>query len=257
MEPGTAEVEASVRPKFSAALMRRLSGLLYVIVFGSLLLDHHTNHSSADIALWFFFCLSVISTILAFSSGQLILWTLGKIGYIEITDPAFQQRIRTRYESDIDQLTRLGFRPLFFEGETTSVFRLFLIFPAIVKLMLLRRRAVIAVQGGTKFVNGCPILSDGDKSTFACAGSLGVKFRTAFKDGTILETKAYGDAGIKTGPKLVKHCFKGESIGYVWDQHKKWIQLLETDSNPIVRDFSFQAWVQIIRVVNADLRSNN
>jgi hypothetical protein len=115
---------------------------------------------------------------------------------------------------------------------------------------------VITIQGGTKFVNGTPVLASGDRTAFACAGSLGVKFRTVFKDGTILETKAYGDGDSPSGPMLVKRCFKGESINFVWEQHKKWIRSMATDSNPVLRDFSFQAWVGIIRKVSAELRRN-
>lgn len=235
------------------AAKKWLLAIVYVALIGNLVLQERKEHSGF---LVFSIVLLSICICVILLPMRFLLWTGGPRDYVEISDVAFEQRLRKRYGSEIDQLTSLGFCHLFFEGETTSVFRLFFIFPAIVKLMMLLHRAVITIGPGWKFVGGNPVLASGDKTAFACVGSLGVKFRTAFKDGTILESQTYGNDNMPSGPTIVRHCFKGESVPYTWEQHKKWIQTLETDSNPVVRDLSFQAWVGLIRRVSADLREH-
>jgi hypothetical protein len=59
-----------------------------------------------------------------------------------------------------------------------------------------------------------------------------------------------------TGPSVITHCFKRETISNTWAQHQKWIRLLETEDNPVDQELSFRAWVAIIHKVSADLRQH-
>jgi hypothetical protein len=255
MKASGKEEDTKARRRSLLAAGALFSAAMYVLLIWSALFEPHKRDSGWHVAYILFLLAGMTAILLPMLGTRVLLGTLGTIGYVEITDATFEQRIRKRYAPEMDQLTSLGFGHLFFEGETTSVFRLLLIFPAIIKLMMLGNGAVITVGPGWKFVAGSPILGSRDKTAFSCVGSLGVKFRTAFKNGTILESKAFGD-DMPTGPTIVRHCYKGESIRYTWEQHKKGVQLLETEGNPVIRDLSFQAWVGMIRKVSADMREH-
>jgi hypothetical protein len=168
----------------------------------------------------------------------------GGIEYVQIYSLEFEQRIRARYQSEWGQLTNLGFAPLFFYGEAFPLIRLLLLFPALVVLMMWLKREVMTVQSGTKFLAGYPVFVSGDKTAYAEANGLGVKFRTAFQDGTLLVTKNYGDA---TGyaPIAVVQGTKKASICDLWIEHQRRTQALEAEGKRIDRQISFQAFAEI------------
>lgn len=254
METGRDEVQEKKRVGFPSALKRRLWPLWYSLIVGSFLFDHPSRHPGGAILWKLAFALGVLSV---FSPGwfaRLVLWTVGTPEYIEISDAGLIHRKRERYKSQIGQLSDLGFGHLFFEGATFSLRRLPLVLPALMMLSMWIVHRVVTTYSGTRFLIGFPTLASGDSSAYAQVSGLGVLFRTTFKDGTILETKNFGNEDIPTGSTIVRHCFRFKGISGTWDEHKNWIQMLETENNPVVRDLNFQAFVEIICKVNADLR---
>jgi hypothetical protein len=117
---------------------------------------------------------------------SLVVQAFGDVGYIQISPSGLEERIRSRYRSEIDQLSLLGFSYLFSVGQTFPVMSLVLIFPAIVLLMMLWVREVITLHGGMEFLVGRPIYASADRTTFAHSGGLGIVFLTAFQYGSIL-----------------------------------------------------------------------
>jgi hypothetical protein len=165
----------------------------------------------------------------------------GRIEHIQIASPAIESRIRNRYSSQIAQLKDIGFSPLFFYGEAFPLIRLFLIYPAILFLIMLLNREVVAVQGGSKLLFGYPVFLSNKRTAYAHPSQLGMKYHTAFQDGTILMTKNFGGkAGY--GPTVEVHCVKNAGISDTRAEHQKWIQTLEAAGKQIVREISFQAY---------------
>jgi hypothetical protein len=174
---------------------------------------------------------------------HLIHWIFGAIGHVKITDPAFERRIRFRYQSEIRQLTDSEFAYLFSDGETFSLFRLPLLLPAIVLFAMWRNREAMTVYGGTKLLAGYPVLASKGQTTYAHADGHGVKFSTPFQDGTLLVSGNYADDSSR-GPAIVKHSLAG-SISGTWAEHQHRIQALEASGKVAIRQTGFQAYVEI------------
>jgi hypothetical protein len=83
-----------------------------------------------------------------------------------------------------------------------------------------------------------------NKTAFGYASGLGVKFYTAFQDGTLLVSKAYSDANIPAAPMIVKFAEKA-SISETWAKHQERIAALEAEGKCVDRQTSFQAYAEI------------
>jgi len=164
--------------------------------------------------------------------------------HVQISSPTFEHRIQNRYRSEFNQLANLGFTPLFFYGEAFPLYRLLLIYPAILFLIMWLNREVATVQNGSKLLFGFPIFISINKTTYAHPNQLGMKYHTAFQDGTILLTKNYGGK-TKYGSMVVTHIMKNTSISDTWTEHQKQIQAQEAAGKQIDRQISFQAFSDI------------
>jgi len=174
---------------------------------------------------------------------RIIHWILGTVEHIQIFFPEFEQRIRTRYQSEISELNNLGFDYSFSDGQSLSLFRLPLLLPAIVVIGLWFKRRPMTLHGGTKILFVYPVLISRNKNSFSEIGDLGVNFNTAFQDGTILVSKCYKDESA-LGPMIVKYAQKA-SISDTWTEHQKRIAALEAEGKRVDRQTSFQAWAEI------------
>jgi hypothetical protein len=188
----------------------------------------------------------VLSFLLGVASVVFSVKLLGVIEHVPIYSPEFEQRIRTRYQSECDQLTNLGFDRTFYFGEAFPLIRLFLIFSALIVFMMWLKREVMTVHDSLKFMAGYPIFASRDKTAFAHPNGLGVKFHTAFQDGTILMTKNYGDA-TGYGPAVVAQCMKKASISELWTAHQRRTQEFEVEGKRVDSQVSFQAYSEISR----------
>jgi hypothetical protein len=184
--------------------------------------------------------LILLAFILALLGKQLT----GPTEHVQISSPAFEHRIQNRYCSESNQLSNLGFTPVFFYGEAFSLFRLLLIYPAILFLIMWLNREVVTVLDGSKLLFGYPVFISNNRTTYAHPSQLGMKFHTAFLDGTILLTKNFGGK-TKYGPTVVVHIVKNTSISNTWAEHQKQIQALEAAGKQINRQISFQTFSDI------------
>ena len=168
----------------------------------------------------------------------------GTIEHIQIFSPELEQRIRARYQSEISQLKDLGFDYLFSDGESFSLFRLVMLFPALIVFMMLCKREVMTVHDGTKILNCHPIFAARNRTAYACPGVFGVSFDTAFQDGTILLSKNSGDDNTR-GAMIVINCCKGASIADTWARHQERIVALEAEGKRVDRQTSFQFYAEM------------
>ena len=171
--------------------------------------------------------------------------SIGGVGHEQVFDVRIEERVRERYAAEIQQLTFLGFNYTFTEGESFSTYRVLLIFPALVLLMMLIKREVLALRGGAKILNAMPVYRSVDGRTFGRLFGLGVKFQTAFRNGQILTTKNFGDECCET-PEFVMQA-ANRTISETWQAHQEWLSRLDTETNPASRDSSYQAYEAISR----------
>jgi hypothetical protein len=171
--------------------------------------------------------------------------TVGAIGLEQIFSPEFEQRIRTRYQSKIAQLTDLGFDLLFFVGDSTSLFRMLLIFPAIIVFKMWRGGVPMTVHNGTRLLTGNPVFISRDKNAYAHPNSFGFTFHTRFQDGTVLVSKNFGDDS-EYIPAIVGNTCPAASAGDTWTAHQKRMAELEAEGKRVDRQTSFQVYREIV-----------
>lgn len=172
-------------------------------------------------------------------------WTVGTIDLVQIFSPEFEQRARARYQAEMALLTNLGFDLAFFVGDSTSVFRMLLILPAIVVFQMWRGGVPMTVQNGTKLLTGNPVFISRDKSAYAHPNSLGFTFHTGFQDGTVLVSKNFGDDSGYI-PAIVGNICPAASASDTWAAHQKRMAELEAEGKRVDRQTSFQAYREIV-----------
>jgi hypothetical protein len=201
-------------------------------------------------------CLPVLVGLVFCLLGLVLIFgmtSLGSVDYEEIADPRIEQRVRQRYASEVDQLTSLGFNYAFTSGESISLSRVLLIYPAIVLLRARANGAVLALGRGGKILLATPVLSSADGRAFGHPQSLGVEFQTAFRNGPLFVTKNYKGICGET-PECVMRASDG-TVAEAWQTQMQWVNKLDTDANPANRDRSYQAYADIARREDAFVKS--
>ena len=228
-----------------SALVRTLLMSFWVLYLISKFGWRHGNHFN-PIYLWLLVFPAASLLLLVLSSRKISRWTMGNVERSQISSPEFERKMRDRYATEISQLSSLGFDCAFFYGESFSIFRLPLIFPAMVAFSM-RRRGVTMTLQGTRLLNGNPVLVSRDKRAFAHPNGLGLTIHTAFRDGSVLASKNYGDGDSTNAFQVTIKHYNGAGIGELWAQHQRSVSLLETDINPVDRQSTYDAYREIIR----------
>jgi hypothetical protein len=164
----------------------------------------------------------------------------GTIKHVRIISPQLDRRVRERYQSEINELTGLGFDYVYSDGECFSLFRLLLVIPALILLGLRSERMPMTIGGGSIMV-GYPVLASRIKSTIANPDGRRVKFYTGFQDGTLLVSGNYQDPTSR-GPGILRD-FHAGSIGDTWARHQARIAALEAEGKRMDRQSDHQAYV--------------
>jgi hypothetical protein len=170
-------------------------------------------------------------------------WVMGSIGHVWIRSGKLEEKIRSRYAADLAQLAEIGFDYLYSEGETFSILRFPLLLPALTVFGMWRAGEVLTLHRGTKIMLATPVLASKDRSTFANPTKLGVKFYTAFRDGSLLVSKNYVDETTPP-PGVMKNCRKG-TIGETWIAHQWRLRKLVEEGRSTLDDARFAAYVKI------------
>lgn len=170
----------------------------------------------------------------------------GPAEHMQISSPRFERRIQNRYHSESNQLSDLGFTPLFFYGEGYSFVHLLLIYPAFFLTIMWLNREVGSVQNKSKLFFGFRVFSSDNGTAYAHPSQLGIKFHTRFQDGSILMTKSFAGKS-SYGPNVIAHRMINSSIVDSWAEHQKHIQELEAAGKKIDCEISFEAFSNIQR----------
>lgn len=196
------------------------------------------SHSYWRIAVPLF--LTALSVLCVFDRAfsRLINWTVGPVQYLNIDSPRIDQIIRRRYKLEIEQLRALEFEPLFIFGESFSLYRALFVFPAAMFILMLIHREVLWRKRAEALVLSYLVLVSPDKSAFAHAFGLGVKFHSCFADGTVLVTKNFKNS-IPDGPRVIRQ-FGGASIKDSWVSHQRMIAELEKGGKTVEHQTNFE-----------------
>ncbi|MGA9672307.1 MAG: hypothetical protein WBQ94_24045 [Terracidiphilus sp.] len=210
-------------------------GLLGELALLALLRRAHVSWGVIQVLLLLFLVLALLGKHLT-----------GLSEHIQISFPVFEQRIQNRYGPQSLQLTNLGFSPLFFYGEAFPLIRVLLVFPAILFLTMWLNGEVATFFGGSKLLFGYPVFISQNRTAYAYPSKLGMKFHTAFQDGTVLMTKNFGGKS-GYGPPVIAHILRSASISNAWTAHQAQIKALEANGQRVVDEVSFQIFSEMSR----------
>jgi hypothetical protein len=174
---------------------------------------------------------------------QFVHLIFGRLEFVQVASPSVDLRLRTRYQAATAELTSLDFDHLCSYGETFSAFRLLLVLPAIVVLSMWRNREVVRLYEGNRIQACYPLLIAKDKSTYADVNGDGVKFYTAFTDGSFLVSATYVACTLEN-PKITRHC-RVAGIREIWNEHRSTIEAFEASGRRVNRRIDFQTFVDM------------
>jgi len=168
---------------------------------------------------------------------------IGRPIAVHLTSPSIDRESHSRYQSELEQLTKIGFKPLFIFGESRSLYRLFLIYPVyLYSVMLLNGE--IATLHGSRIVFGHPVLISDDDKAYVHIMRLGLKFYTRFQDGNILLTKSFGGTTKYASNVIFQRRCDG-SIYDIWMEHHIRVQQLEVVGKLVEEEISFKTFSRI------------
>jgi len=168
---------------------------------------------------------------------------IGSAECVQIASPTLERRLQGRYRTEFNQLAQIGFKPLFIFGESTSLYRLLLIYPVLLYTIMLLNRETATVKG-SRIVFGYPVLNSSDGKTYVYLMQLGLKFYTRFQDGTVLLTKSFG--GTTTyGSNVIFQRLCNASIRDIWMEHSRRVQQLEANGRQVEGEIGFATFYRI------------
>ena len=168
---------------------------------------------------------------------------IGPAKCVQIASSTVERRLQNRYRTEVNQLAQVGFKPIFIFGESTSLYRLVLIYPIVLYTIMLLNRETAIVKG-SRIVFGYPVLNSTDGKTYVYLMQLGLKFYTRFEDGSILLTKSFGGTA-KFGPNVIFQRLCDASIHDVWTEHNNRVQQLEAEGKRADAETGFATFYRI------------
>jgi len=174
-------------------------------------------------------------------------WVSGGVVLRRIDSLDFDRRIQERYQPEINDLKMSGFNFLFSVGDSISIFRLAWILPAIMILQLWIKKLPMTILPGAIIQTGNPVLISKNKDSYVSQTCHGCTFRTAFRDGSQVISRNFGDDWDDNRSSMVIHGYKGASISDTWSKHQYWIGLKQSENNPIDRQNGFDFYYKIVK----------
>jgi hypothetical protein len=168
---------------------------------------------------------------------------IGPAECVQIASSTLERRLQSRYRTEFSQLAQVGFKPIFIFGESTSLYRLALIYPIVLYTIMLLNRETAIVKG-SRIVFGYPVLNSDDGKTYVYLMQLGLKFYTRFEDGSILLTKSFGGTA-KFSPNVIFQRLCDASIHDVWTEHNNRVQQLESEGKRADGETGFATFYRI------------
>jgi len=222
-----------------------LLAVIFIGIYQGLVHGKGAIHLVSIVLAAFLVVFLIFAILFQIQPARTIRWIMGPIGHVQIFSPELERRIRERYQQQIRQLEFLGFNYLFSEGETFHLFRLLLVFPAMVTLTMRSKGEVMAIGNGPSLLTGHPIFASADKSAFGHSNGLGSKFHTVFHDGTILATKNYGDSTGYSAIAVVQSMCEGTPLSDMWAAHQTRVGEIKAEGKRVENPISFEAYAAV------------
>jgi hypothetical protein len=111
-------------------------------------------------------------------------------------------------------------------------------------LLWLSKREIVRLKGA-RILTCHPLLIAADGTAFATASGLGVKFYTAFTDGTFLVSVNH-ESVAREGPVMIKR-WRKDGVSEIWTDHLGAIEAFEAAGKQVDRRATFEAFADMSR----------
>jgi len=137
------------------------------------------------------------------------------VAYASDVPPAVQRRVRRRYAADFRQLASLGFADFIYYSEIMKARPMSV---AMLVLMVLRREVVFRHEG-LRFGASYLLMQHDGPFAVALPMGMGVKFYTAFTDGSLLIASSFPSEAIPYDGRSVQKYTDNTSLEAAWHAH--------------------------------------
>lgn len=217
--------------------------LFYVIVTAYSGWSDMIHPSFLNTALVILGPLGILIAVFPMSSRRIAVKLFGEFKYIEISDATIQERVRTRFQKEISELEARTFKLQFFAGQAFPAWRVVMILPAIVLMMMRWKREPLLFEKRRQFVVVNPVLLSSDHLTYAQLLGPGLLLHTTFQSGLHISTTNYGEA-FSQG-QFVRYVLKRGSIAETLDFHQRAVHERQANGDAITMGIGFQAYLNI------------
>ena len=153
------------------------------------------------------------------------------------------ERVRTRYQREMDELRSLGFRELCFLTEALAPFSMLTIFPALI--MMWGNGEVMVSKPPLRLAAAYSLLVNREPGTYAQPMGMGVKFYSGFADGMAVVTSNFVSRALRT-TRLVK-TGQAQSVPMAWTSHRRLIEQLRSEGRELRTTLAFDDYRLISR----------
>ncbi len=163
--------------------------------------------------------------------------------YSQIIDNILQSRVRNRYQSEIASLQDLGFRHLAYCLEVLSPYSAILQFP-LIPLALLKKE-VLHFLRPFRLASANVLLSNENPPSIALCMGMGIKFYSAFSDGTLLISYNFKRRAMPRKDSKIIRLPSSSTLEKTWTEHKGRALRMALEVSPISESMSFDDYVRM------------
>lgn len=168
------------------------------------------------------------------------------IAYDPVQDPKVQASVRRRFSAPARQLTDLGFGEVCIYRESGPKNSALRSFPVMAAMAL--RREVVSVLPGRRLSAAFPLLIRLSPPTYAFPFGLGVKYLTAFLDGSALVTANFESLLAAPTPGPLRKQSRRLPVEEAWEWHRRTVEEMVRDGHVADPHLAFEGFVRISRL---------
>lgn len=168
------------------------------------------------------------------------------ITYQQTTNKEIHDQVRRKRQDAILELKQLNFEEYSFFGETVGALGFSpLGLAGFLGTFIALFAEVIRIDRNLDVTAFNVVMASREDATYASPFGLGVKFYTAFTDGTCVISANFETPAINDEKEKLYKFAARQSIGSAWLNHKKWVEKLCLEGKQRVEHLSFAGFLQL------------
>ncbi len=165
------------------------------------------------------------------------------VEYSQITDSRLQVRLEKKYEKEIADLQRLGYRPLAYCLEVLGPYSALQQLPVL--LLAFVKGEVLKIQKPFRLGSANMLLSTANPSTVALCMGLGVKFYSLFTDGLLMISSDFQSHAVPHLKSKIVRLPPQPTLEQTWIEHKTQVLHRAGEVDLISGHLTFEDYVKM------------